>query len=277
MYSELVHQPAHARSEGDQKTREHQREEQFNDVAGTESEESHYHERLVESYALEDQRRMSAAKNYFAWQARLVLPHLGRRVLEVGCGIGNFTGNLLDRELVVAIDSDPDGIAHLSNRYINCSNLHALVVEAGQVKSLAAFEFDSAVCLNVLEHIADDVQVLREIAQTLKPGGVLVLLVPAFSTLTGPIDRNLGHFRRYSRSLLMRRAIDTGFAIRGIRYVNAAGFFGWWWNARVLRREAQSTVQIAFFDRFVVPVASRVEAFVHPPFGQSILAVMVVR
>src|SRR3954464_14278571 len=56
------------------------------------------------SYTLRDQQMMTAARHYFAWQARMVCQELGRRVVEVGCGVGNFTRHLLDRELVVALD-----------------------------------------------------------------------------------------------------------------------------------------------------------------------------
>ena len=61
---------------------------------------------MASTYALEDQERMAKAKNYFAWQGRLVTPELGRRVLEVGCGIGNFTGRLLDHDMVIALDKE---------------------------------------------------------------------------------------------------------------------------------------------------------------------------
>src|SRR5207248_5132483 len=68
------------------------------------------------AYLLRDQELMSRAKNYFAWQARLALPELGRRVVEIGCGIGNFTQMLLDREKVVAIDSEASCIERLRAR-----------------------------------------------------------------------------------------------------------------------------------------------------------------
>jgi hypothetical protein len=60
-----------------------------------------------------------------------------------------------------------------------------------------------------------------------------------------------------------------------VRFMNTAGFFGWWANARVLRREAQSAGQIEVFDRAIVPVMSRLEALAPPPFGQSLIAVLV--
>src|ERR1700690_2219789 len=100
---------------------------------------------LASAYTLEDQRRMAAAANYFAWQARLVLPELGRRVVEVGSGIGNFTRLLLDREAVIAVDIEPGCIEDLTARFPDQQNLHALVLDAGAAdfQQLARFHADS--------------------------------------------------------------------------------------------------------------------------------------
>ena len=71
-----------------------------------------------------------------------------------------------------------------------------------------------------------------------------------------------------------RLAASAELGVHKLRYVNLPGFFGWWTNARLLRRESQSAAQITAFDRYIVPVASRIEAVVPPPFGQSLLAVL---
>lgn len=227
------------------------------------------------AYTVEDQERMSRAGNYFAWQSRLVARHLGQRVIEVGCGIGNFTGALLDRELVVAIDAEPACIERLRQRYPCRPNLHAFACDAGNAsfRALARFEPDSIAYINVLEHIEDHRGALQAAASILAPGGVVVLLVPAFGFLYGPIDRNLGHVRRYRRRDVRTLAAAAGFAVRKARYINALGFFGWWANSWLFRREAQSELQISVFDR-LVPALARLEAAVPPPFGQSLLAVL---
>ena len=219
---------------------------------------------------------MAQAANYFAWQGRLVAPNLGQRVLEVGCGIGNFTGMLLDRETVLAVDVEPACIERLRARYANRPNLHAFVCEpeSAAFADLARWRPDSCVCLNVLEHIDNDGRALEAMASALVPGGVIVLLAPAFQALYGPIDRNLGHHRRYSRNTLAALAHRAGLRVEKLHYVNAAGFFGWWMNAHVFRRQAQSERQIRMFDRCVVPWLSRLEAIAPPGFGQSLFAVL---
>jgi|SRR5579872_459374 len=228
------------------------------------------------AYTLEDQQRMAAARNYFAWQARLVKPELGRRVVEVGCGVGNFTGTMLDREAVLAIDVEPECVEQIRRRYSEQANLRTLVcdVASPEFSALARFEPDSCVCLNVLEHIEDDGQAVRDMTSVLMPGGALILLVPAFPALYGSIDRNLGHHRRYTRADIARLANAASLRVRKSHYVNLVGFFGWWTNSHIFRREAQSERQIEIFDRYLVPWISRLEHAARPPFGQSLFAVL---
>lgn len=226
-------------------------------------------------YLLEDQRRMAKAKNYFAWQGRLVLPEIGKRVIEVGCGTGNFTGMLLERESVIALDAEPRCIARLLERYPQARNVQACAFDmtSPRFRELSAFHADSCVCLNVLEHIENDSAAVRSMAEVLVPGGTLVLLLPAFPGLRGPIDRNLGHFRRYRKGDVQALAASAGLRIRKLHFVNSIGFLAWWANARLFRLQIHPVWQIVFFDRLIAPLLSRVEAVVHPPFGQSLFAV----
>jgi SAM-dependent methyltransferase len=220
---------------------------------------------------------MSRAKNYFAWQHRLIQNELGRRVLEVGCGVGNFTSMLLDRDAVIAVDVQPGCIERLKLRFADRPNLRSFECDvlAPEFRDLAKFHPDSAVIVNVLEHVEDDQAALRAVASVLTPGGTIVLLVPAFQALYGPIDKNLGHHRRYSRAAIRQLAQRAGLRIRKLHYLNSIGFFGWWTNAHILKREAQSERQIEIFDRYLVPPMSALERLIPPPFGQSLLAVLI--
>jgi SAM-dependent methyltransferase len=233
------------------------------------------------SYTLQDQTLMAQAKNYFAWQCRLVTGELGRRVVEIGCGIGNFSGMLLDREAVLALDLEPECVARVQERFGDHANLQVLTCDWGVgdwerrvLPQLTAFRADTCVCLNVLEHIEDDREALRRMSSILQPGGAIVLLVPAFPLLYGPIDKLLGHYRRYTRQSLRDLASAAGLRVATLHYMNAIGFFGWWANAHLFRREVQSEGQIGFFDRYIVPISARLEDGLKPPFGQSLLTVL---
>ena len=231
---------------------------------------------VTAEYTLEDQERMTHAINYFAWQHRLVTRQLGQRVLEIGCGIGNFTSLILDREAVLAIDIEPGCIEKLLQRFPGRDNLKALTcdIAAPDFARLGDFRADSCVCLNVLEHIQDDRGALRRMADVLTPGGVVILIIPAFPALFGPIDELLGHYRRYTRASIFKLAQSAGLNVKTAHYLNFPGFFGWWMNAHLLKKREQSASQIKFFDRYMVPFASRVEGWTHPPFGQSLFVVL---
>ena len=233
--------------------------------------------RVSPTYTVEDQERMTRARRYFQWQFRLAEGQLGQRVLEVGCGVGNFTRLLANRQLVVATDVEPACVEKLRISLGSQVNLVALEMDvlAEGFRTLAKHEVDSVVCLNVLEHVSDDLQALRNMHAVLPPQGRVVLIVPAFEGLYGPIDRNLGHYRRYSKRSIAALGKSAGFAAVTARYINSLGFLGWWWNARVLKKERQSSLQIRIFDALVVPLMSRLEGRVEPPFGQSLLVVLI--
>ena len=227
-------------------------------------------------YTLLDQRLMQRATRYFAWQARLAKDQLGQRVIEVGCGSGNFTLHLLDRELVVAVDAEEACVEQARDRLARYPNLRfrCLDVQDPAFCELQALRPDSVVCLNVLEHVRDHRLALEHMREVLPPGGRAVFLLPAFESLYGAIDRNLGHFRRYSKPSWRALAEAAGFDVKLARYFNSIGFLGWWANARIFRKRAQSESQIELFDRAVVPILSRLEGWSEPPFGQSIFTVI---
>jgi ubiquinone/menaquinone biosynthesis C-methylase UbiE len=234
------------------------------------------HASTTADYTVADQERMKRARRYFAWQAEMALEQAGQRVIEIGCGLGNFTGHLLDRELVIGLDIVEECLEQLRERYRGQGNLEArcLDVQDPAFCELERYRPDSVVCLNVLEHIRDDRRALEHMHRVLQPGGHAVFLLPAFESLYGPIDRNLGHFRRYSKSGWRKLAGECGFQVKVSRYINSVGFVGWWLNAKILKKTKQSESQIAFFDDVVVPVMSRLESWVPPPVGQSIFTVL---
>ena len=228
-------------------------------------------------YTVRDQERMDHAKRYFEWQFAMAEEHLGRRVLEVGCGLGNFTQHLVSRDCVVGVDVEPLCIENHQKRFAGRPNVTSVCMDvlSRDFPGLKRYEPTSIACLNVLEHVKDDELALAHMSAVLPRGGTAVLIVPAFRSLYGPIDELLGHYRRYSKRSMAQVATKAGFEPRVLRYINSVGFFGWWFNARILKRTEQSTAQIKFFDSMIVPVLSRVERNIEPPVGQSVFTVLV--
>lgn len=177
---------------------------------------------------------------------------------------------------MIGIDVVEDCLTELRARYPGRANLqtHCLDVQDSRFLELKRHRADTVVCLNVLEHVRDDRLALEHIFEVLEPSGHAVFILPAFESLYGPIDRNLGHFRRYSKGHWAELAQSAGFRLTGARYINSIGCIAWWVNAKVLRRTEQSEGQIVLFDSVVVPVLSWLEHAIEPPFGQSIVTVL---
>ena len=133
--------------------------------------------------------------------------------------------------------------------------------------------FDAIVLINVLEHIEDDDEALREVRDGLEPDGRTAVLVPAFELLYSRFDAAVGHYRRYRLPELVAKAEGAGLTVQEARYVNSAGFFAWLLTARVLGATPTTSTLAGAYDRAVVPVLRAAEQRVAPPFGQSILLI----
>jgi len=197
---------------------------------------------------------------------------IGRRVLEIGSGIGNLSAFLVDRERLVLTDTREEYLDRLRRRFAEYSNIAVerlyLPNEHG---ALAGQRFDTIICLNVLEHVDDDGGSLRAIRGMLAPAGRLVLLVPALPALYGTMDRALGHHRRYRRSALAELLRATGYRVRHVEYFNLAGVPGWWFAGRVLRREMIPAGSLTLYDA-LVPLF-RLERLLPWRVGQSLIAI----
>jgi 2-polyprenyl-3-methyl-5-hydroxy-6-metoxy-1,4-benzoquinol methylase len=211
------------------------------------------------------------ANNYASWILNLAAPYLGREVLEVGAGHGTMTELLAERtDRVVATDLSSRCTDLLCTRFLNEPRVNVML---GPIRDAAdRGPFDSAVLINVLEHIEEDDKALAELHDLLKPGGRLILWVPAFALLYSDFDRSIGHHRRYRRNELAAQLNRSGFQIVDLRYVNAVGAIAWFLMVRLAKRIPNRRAAM-IFDRYVVPVVRRVEKKYHPPFGQSVFVV----
>lgn len=216
---------------------------------------------------------MAAAPRYNRWIARLIRPHLGRRILEVGAGVANMTPWLLEAERVFATDPEPEYLVVLQRRLAAYPNVSVRALRLPEVtESWRAERLDTVVLLNVLEHVVQDVESLRNLARALVAGGRVVVFVPAMPLLYGSLDRALGHVRRY-RPRDLREAFErAGIVLERLRHYNVLGMLGWAFYSRVLQRKILPALGVRIFDAFV-PVLARVEELVPAPIGQSLLAV----
>ena len=214
---------------------------------------------------------LEEAVNYRDWLLRLARPFVAAPVLEVGAGRGTFTTLLAERGAVTAIEPS-DRMAELLAAAV--SERPQVTVVVGELDAVpAAADHGSAVMFNVLEHIDDDGEALRQIFARLRPGAHLIIWVPAFQLLFSEFDRKIGHHRRYRVRGLKSLVQQSGFSVVRARYANFPGWFSWLLFCRLLRANPVGGALPRVFDRFFVPVISRIERVLRPPIGQSILLV----
>lgn len=213
---------------------------------------------------------MNQAVWYNQWTLKKFAKYLKGDILEVGCGIGNFTNSLTKYGYVFAID--------INNNYLEAFDLPENKGKAGygDIEKGEYFftkqNFDSIVCLNVLEHIENDERALTNLLNLLKPGGTLILLIPAHPFLYGAIDKSIGHFRRYMKKGLSSKMEKIGFTIIQGRRINFLGAIGWFVAGKIFNESKVEDKKIKIFN-LLAPLFLTIEDIVEPPFGTSILII----
>ena len=188
------------------------------------------------------------------WMADTIRPFVGKRVLEIGSGMGNLTRQLVSgRQKYVATDIDEEHLARLRARMHHRTNLAIERCDAANPADFIPFagQMDTVICLNVLEHIPDDRLALRNIRSTLIPGGRALILVPQDQNLFGTMDQALGHCRRYSKDQLQNRIEEAGLHVEQILDFNRTSRPGWYVQGRLLKKSRVRRPMLRLFDRLV--------------------------
>ncbi len=217
---------------------------------------------------------LEEAESYNSWIYHQMKPFLKGRILEIGCGIGNLTGFLLNEGEVVASDVVENYLVRLKEKFEGHRHLVDTVLwdlREEPPRQLSS-GFDTIVCSNVLEHVEEDDRVLRQCHNLLSARGHLILVVPAMKVLYNELDRSLGHFRRYGREELAQKLNRSGFRVSHLAYFNLLGMFGWFFNGTILRKSLLPKGQVRLFNRWV-PFLAMLERILPKWIGQSLLAV----
>jgi len=216
-----------------------------------------------------------AAPHYNEWLGKRLRAHLGRRVLEVGAGIGTITRQILPgRELIIALEAEAAYARQLLGTFADNPRVRVLdsSVERTNWGELANERLDSILLSNVLEHIEDDAAAIRNFRAVLPIGGTIVILVPALPCLFGSLDEAVGHYRRYLPESLREVIQGNGFRIARLEWMNLLGIPGWFLNGRLLRRRVIPANQLRVYDSFA-PIMAQVESLFRLPIGLSLLVV----
>lgn len=212
---------------------------------------------------------LQQAHNYRRAILRKFAPHLKGATLEVGCGIGQFTQELIQAPNITRLTSlEPDATFHAKFKQLHPGT----TLMAGTVQDLHDI-WDTIVSVNVLEHIEHDTAELTQFYNLLSPQGALCLFVPAHPGLYSPLDAQLGHFRRYTKPELTAKLKRAGFHAIHLSFFNPIGYLSWLVMCKWLGATQLSSTSVRFFDQLLLPMSSKLEAITHNLFGQSLIAI----
>jgi len=217
--------------------------------------------------------RLNRAPRFTKWMADVIRPYVGEKVLEIGAGIGNLTLQLIPRRMYWASDINPLYLTYLENIGLNRPYMRVGYTDGENSESFPKEQkFDTVICLNVVEHLADDLAALNNIRGVLEDGGRAIVLVPCGPWLFGTLDEVLGHQRRYTKKQLVELAEKAGFHLENVMAFNRVGVIAWWLNGRLLRKRTFGLWQIKVLN-LLMPLFRVLDNFLPlPPL--SLIAVL---
>lgn len=207
-----------------------------------------------------------SAQNFNNWMYSEIKPHLNGNILEVGSGLGTFTEKIVndfpDSQIVIS-DINLEYLKNLETRFSNRDQIHFIEFDlsnsshANNIKT----KINASLALNVLEHIEDDVQAIKNVYDILEPGGKFVILVPCHKFLFNTLDKTAMHCRRYTKKELSDKIKKTGFKIKSCFYFNFFSIFGWYINGNLFKKNLLNKSSVSLFDR-LVPIFISIERFI---------------
>jgi SAM-dependent methyltransferase len=222
---------------------------------------------------------MSEMGRYNQWIYDTIAPYLGVSILEAGCGNGNLTRFIVNSPNLtryIGVDLSESFCRRLAEDVRvppAChATFHAVDLEDPALEELAFPPLSTIVCSNVLEHLANDVDVLQRFHRMLQTRGRLILQVPAIQQLYGSIDVADQHYRRYSRRGLVQKVQAAEFSIVRVFYFNLLGIPAWIWHGKIRKVKTHPVGDMRAWDKYV-PVLRAAESLLPPPLGLSLFAV----
>ncbi len=222
--------------------------------------------------------------NYRHYQYDLVKKYLGKEVLEVGTGDREFTRLLQEKNLemqrCVSIEPSKSFFTAFSKK-IFPSMFTFLHMDLFTMTKRKYGDFDTILFIHVLEHIKEDKKALDHVYTLLKPGGRVVIIVPAMPFLFSDHDRSLGHYRRYTKTS-MKRIIDTKkFIIEDMWYQDILGMIGsfLYFKLRKIRLQTPKGKNLVqthgqFYDRYIIPFERFMEKIIRFPLGLTLTVIL---
>jgi|APSaa5957512535_1039671.scaffolds.fasta_scaffold74553_2 SAM-dependent methyltransferase len=227
------------------------------------------------SYEGRDLETMAILLRYYRWILEMFSPYLSGHAVEFGAGQGTISEILLPRIDKLDLIEPSANLFEVLRQKFDGNERIALFDSTleDHLKDAAPASRDVAILVNVLEHIEDDRWALIEIMKLLKPGGTLLLFVPALRILYSEFDRLVGHYRRYHRDEVGQLVSAVGFEIISNKYCDVLGVLPWLILNKYLGSTKLNPKLAGLYDYFGIPLTRSLEKIIAPPFGKNVVLI----
>ena len=245
-------------------------------------------ERVVGNMIMGKQNELSENLNnwdyisrYSLWMYHTYEKYVGEKVLDLGAGMGRMVNFYIDKcEKVVATDIFQSQVDYMNERFKNYSNFSAVVCDIME-DDISQYneKFDTVICINVLEHLEDDLLAVQKMKEMLMDRGKIILFVPAFQKLYCQMDRNVNHYRRYDKGVLKKIAEQCDLKVEYNTYFNMLGIIPYYLKGKKKFKSGESfSTSLNENNSKIYNLASKIlepiERKINIPFGLSEVIVL---
>ncbi len=218
---------------------------------------------------------------YSLWMYHSFENYVGKRVLDIGTGTGNLVSFYADKcDKVITTDIFPDQVSYATERFKDLKNIECMMFDIckDDINIFKKYNLDTITCINVLEHLEDDFEVLKRAKDIIVENGKVIILVPSFSWLYGTLDKSCGHYRRYDKKILLKMARELNFTVIKDNYFNLFGIIPWYLKGKVFKKEKTFSETLNEVNSKIYNIASVIleplEKTLKIPFGMSEIIIL---
>lgn len=240
---------------------------------------NHVDKNCNDPIGLKTLQNFSKADKFNNWLYDEVKHYQFGTTLEIGSGIGSISSYILQSgDITFLSDLRNYYCDLLKEKFKGYKNLSGVIQlnladEQFSINNHHLLEkFDTIIALNVVEHIENDKNAIQNCYQLLKPNGRLIILVPAFQKLYNTLDKELGHYRRYTKISLQSLLENENLKVTHTSYFNSTGIPGWFFAGTILKRNLIPEKQLFIYNK-LVSIFRFIDKIVKHYFGLSVIAV----
>jgi len=233
----------------------------------------------IDQEGMETLNVVSEADRFNTWMYQTIKPYCSGNILEIGSGIGNISDYFInDNQDITLSDIRQNYLDILKEKHAGKTNLKGVVlIDIIDPNFDSKFKnnfgtFDSIYALNIVEHVKDDKMAIANMKKLLKPGGNLVILVPAYQKLYNLFDKELEHYRRYNMKMLDHLMNVNQLEVIHHQYFNFIGVFGWWFSGNILKKKTIPDGQMKLYNT-LVPIFKVIDKVIINKMGLSVISV----